>query len=72
MGRILKKRYSTILGGNSNLSIDLLNTESIMYNIYTEIQRVKKVETFNLKSATDDASLMSRGRLFHSPTILLI
>ena len=72
MGRVLKKCYSTILGGNSNLSIDLLNTESIMYNIYTEIQRVKKVETFNLKSATDDASLMSRGRLFHSPTILLI
>ena len=28
--------------------------------------------TFNLKSATDDASLISRGRLFHFPTILFI
>ena len=78
MGRILKKRHSTIQGGNSKLPIDLLinthtHTHKNIKNIYTKIQRVKNVETFNLKtSRTDDASLISRGRLFHSPTISIV
>ena len=74
---ILEKRHSTIQGGNSNLPIDLLiniHTHTIknQKNVYTKIQRVKNVETFNLKSSTDDAPLISKGRLFHSPTILFI
>ena len=62
-----KSATATIIGGNSDLPIYLLK----IYN-YTKIQRVKNVETFNLKSSTDDAPLISRGRLFHSPTILFI
>ena len=38
----------------------------------TQIRWVKNVETFNLKSATEDTSLMSRGKQFHSPTILFM
>ena len=41
-------------------------------NVYPKIQRVKNVKNFNLKSSTYDASLISKGRLFHSPTILFI
>ena len=72
-----KKRHSTIQGGNSNLPIYLLTIfththKKKIKNVYTEIQRVKNVETFNLKSSTDDAFLISRGRLFHSPTSLFI
>ena len=37
-----------------------------LFYIHREIQWVKNVETFNLKSATEDASLISRGRRFHS------
>ena len=50
MGRILKKRRSTIQGGNSNLPIDLLilHTHKKNKNEYAEIQRVKNVETFSL------------------------
>ena len=40
--------------------------------MYTEIQWIKNVETFNLKSATEDASLIARGRRFHSQTILFL
>ena len=56
MGRILKKRQSTIQGGNSKLPIDLLintHTHTNIKNIYTKIQRVKNVETFNLKSSNN-------------------
>ena len=59
MGRILKKRHRTIQGGNSNLPTDLLiniyihtHTQKKIKNVYTKIQRVKNVETFNLKSST--------------------
>ena len=77
MGRMPKKRHSTIQGGNSNLPTDLLinihththTKKKKIKNVYTKVQRVKNVETFNFKSSTDDASLISRGRLFHSPTI---
>ena len=41
-------------------------------NIYTQIRWVKNIETLNLKSATEDTSLMSRGKRFHSPTILFM
>ena len=71
MGRILKKRRSTVQGGNSNLPIDQLIYTKKIKNVYIEIQRVENVETFNLKSFTDDASLISRRRLFHSPTRVL-
>ena len=50
----------------------ILIYKKISKNVYTEIQRVKNVETFNLKSSTDNASLIPRGRLFHFPTILFI
>lgn len=70
------KSAAAPLAGNSNLSIDLLiytqKEKKKIKNVYTEIQRVKNVETFNLKSATYDATRISRGRLSHSPTILLI
>ena len=41
-------------------------------HICTEIQSVNNIETFSLKSATEDASLISRGRRFHYLTILFI
>lgn len=75
MGRTLKKRRST----SSRKLQPIYRPTNIhtkrkkkIKNVYTEIQRVKNVETFNLKSATYDATRISRGRLSHSPTILLI
>ena len=43
-----------------------------LFYIHREIQWVKNVETFNLKSATENASVISTGKLFHFPTILFI
>ena len=48
------------------------HTPKKIKNVYTKILRVENLETFNLKSSTEDASLISRGRLFHSPTILFV
>ena len=66
----------TIQGGNSyrptNKYIYTHTPKKKIKNVYTKIQRVKNLETFNSKSFTDDGSLISRGRLFHSPTILFI
>ena len=68
MGRILKKCHSTIQGGNSNLPLDLpINIQTNTHKtktkkikmVYTQIQIVNNVETFNLKSSTDDASLIN-------------
>ena len=70
--RILKKRCSTILGGNSSLPIIRLIYTKKIQNLYTEIQWVKSVKTFNFKCATEDAFLISKERRFHSPAILFI
>ena len=48
------------------------HTKKSKVPIYARIQRVQNVESFNFKSSTDDASLISRARLFHSSTILFI
>ena len=72
MGRILKRRRRTIQGGNFNLPIDLLiNTHIHTHTHIKKNQRVKNVETFNLKYSTDFASLYQEGeysisRLFSS------
>ena len=60
MGRIFKKRHSTIQVGTSNLPTDLLiniyiyTHQKKIKNVYTKVQRVKNLDTFNLKSSTDD------------------
>ena len=48
------------------------HTHKKIKSVYARIQRVQNVESFNFKSSTDDASLISRARLFHSSTILFI
>ena len=60
MGRILKKRCSTIQGGNSNFPIDLpINTgkknQKCIYTVQ-KLEGLKNIETFNLQPATDDVS----------------
>lgn len=41
-----------------NIHTHKIKTKKIKM-VYTKIQRVKNVETFNLKSSTDDASLIN-------------
>ena len=66
MGKNPLKAPRHHLGGNSSLPTTLL--------IYTKTnpKHIYRNSTFNLKSAIEDTSLISRGRGFHSPTNLFI